>query len=130
MNALAKKKLNLLAHIARIDGDFHRLEREMMTALATSLGVDNVAAQSLIDHTGEVPDLSGYQDTKEVLYLSLMMVQADRMITDEELNFCRHLATKLGFPKYTVDRFAHIPLPPMPEFMRQLDEWMVACATK
>lgn len=116
MNGLIKKKLNLLVHLARIDGDFHKTEKELILKLAG----DRVTYNEAVNSSTAAVDLDGIHDKEEIMYLALKLIQADAVITEEELNFCRTLATKLGFNKSVVDQFAHSKLPSLPDFVKQL----------
>lgn len=116
MNGLIKKKLNLLVHLARVDGEFHKTEKDLILKLA---GDEASFNEALISATTKV-DVSGFSDKEEILYLALKLVQADSVITEEELKFCRSLASKLGFSESLVDHFAYKKLPSLSEFSRQL----------
>ncbi len=122
MNGIIKKKLNLLVHLARIDGDFHKSEREMIIRLVgNSSAVDEAT-------TNPFADLDQLHDKEEILYLAIKLAQADGRVTDEEMNFCKTLASKLGFRESAAEEFVRGTLPSLPDFVNQVQSWKVVPA--
>lgn len=119
MNGIIKKKLNLLVHLARVDGHFHKSERDMILNLVgNSKEIDQMSSTA-----DPLADIDTLRDKEEIFYLALKLVQADGVITEEELAFCRRLAGKLGFRETAADRFVRSPLPSMAEFVEDLSTW-------
>jgi hypothetical protein len=121
MNAILKKKLNLLVHLARIDGDFHKSEREMIFNLVNDMQAIDAVPRNADPFAG----IEGSEDREEIFYLALKLVLADSKLTEDELKFCRTLATKLGFRDGAADRFAKTPLPDFAEFTKEVKHWCV-----
>ena len=65
-------------------------------------------------------------DKEEILYLALKLIQADHVITEEELAFCRKLANKLGFRETVIDRYAHKSLPHISQFIVEVKPWFTS----
>jgi hypothetical protein len=116
MNGLIKKKLNLLVHLARIDGDFHQTEKELILKLAG----DEAAYKEAVATVTKTVDVDGIGDKEEIMYLALKLIQADSVITVEELKFCKSLASKLGFNEAIVDEYAHKELPQLADFVSKV----------
>lgn len=124
MDDVTKKKLNLLTHLAKIDGDFHKSEQRLINEIIEQRGFkkedfhlldDNVDAMAMAHE-----DL---HEKEELLFLALKLIQADSIIDDAEVEFCQELASKLGYKPDVIDHFAHKSLPSREEFDKELDNW-------
>jgi len=118
MNVLEKRKLNLLVHLAKVDGRFEKSEQELLKSFIQEKGL------SASSTNGEYPikfsDFTHSNEKIELLYWALRMIQVDEVIHEKELSFCRSLALKLNFKPGVIDRFAHNPLPSFEEFEREV----------
>lgn len=122
MNAVVKKKLNLLTHLAKVDGRFHNAEREIINVIASEAGLDldNIEVGEL---SHDSFNLTNEKDKSDILYLALKLVQADTIIAEEELRFCREIAQKLKYKPALIDHYVHTNLPEPAIFEEDLRNW-------
>lgn len=122
MNVLEKRKLNLLVHLAKVDGRFEKSEQELLKSFIREKGLttSSINEQQPIKFS----DFIHSNEKIELLYWSLRLIQADEVIHEKELLFCRNLALKLNFKPEVIDRFAHNPLPSFVDFDREVSrDW-------
>ena len=124
MNEHTKKTVNLMVHLARIDGEFHRSERLLIKELIEKekLGSDGLL---LLETEGQsIDDIDTIDDKGEILYLCLKLIQADDKISDTELAYCKDLAVKLGYKEGVIEHFVYDPLPDRNTFDKDLIFWI------
>lgn len=104
MDQLLHKQLNLLAHLAKIDGKFHQSERTLLQSLLEERGlIDRFIEERPAFNLSELGEV---HNKKELLYWSLKMIQADGVIHPDERAYCKMLALKFGFQSESIDAFA------------------------
>lgn len=116
MNKVLSRKINLLLHIANIDGKFHASEKELLISILKEKGLDE---SFLEEHNQQSPDLETLHelpDKTELFYWILKMIKADGEIHSAEMKEAKNLATKLGFSTEAVDYFSHAPMPDLSKF--------------
>jgi hypothetical protein len=91
MDALAKRKLNLLLHLAKVDGKYDKSEKALLNLFSQKMGAANDR------HGQEEKPLKGNEfgnsESKiELLYWALQMVQIDKVIHEKEIQFCKGVA--------------------------------------
>lgn len=121
MDETTQRKLNILVHLARIDGDFNKSEKALLTEYVTDRGFNKEDFHLLSDT--EEDDLAFIDDKAEMLFLLLKVMHADGVIEEGEIVFCRRLAEKLNFKPEVIDHFSKIPMPMREEFDKQLKAW-------
>ena len=104
MKEVVRKKLNLLVHLAKIDGQFDQSEKEVLAALLDEAGL---TAQELEQY--EVPvNLNDFKNSParaDILYWALRIIKADGIIHADEAAYCKALAIKLNYQQEIVDHF-------------------------
>lgn len=116
MNKVLSRKINLLLHIANIDGKFHTSEKELLISILKEKGLDE---SFLEEHNQQSPDLETLHelpDKTELFYWILKMIKADGEIHSAEMKEAKNLATKLGFSTEAVDYFSLAPIPDLSKF--------------
>lgn len=124
MNALEKKQLNLLVHLAKVDGKFEKSEKELLKLFMAQKRLDqnySLEAHQPVDFS----DLTGANEKIELLYWALRMIQADKIIHDKEILFCKKIASKLNFKTECIDHYAHKPLPSFEIFEEEIEEYQL-----
>lgn len=122
MDTTTKRKLNLLIHLAKVDGKFHDAEKALIKEFVNEKGF-SVSDFDML-HEEEFQDVHLMDDKKEILYLALKLMQADKVIDRAELAFCRDLAQKLGYKPAVVDAFADADLD-RTNFENEVAEWAI-----
>ena len=124
MDDVNKKKLNLLTHLAKIDGDFHKSEQKLINEIIEQQGFNKEDFHLLDDNVDALAIAhEDLHEKEELLYLALKLIQADSIIDDTEVEFCQKLAVKLGYKPEVIDHYAHIILPDRDQFDKELDSW-------
>ena len=122
MNEITKKKLNLLVHLAKIDGRFHATEKQVLQDMLKESkisGFDSMSRQSI-----DLEEFKSVREKDEILYWAIKMIMADDIITKEEINYCKDLAEKLGYKSSLIDFFVKRKEVTMVEFKEQSARWM------
>lgn len=94
---------NLLA-LAMADGHMHEKEINLLFKIGYGYGLKDWQIQNLIDHTGQyelnIPD--NYNDRMNLLYDLILMVFADEIIEEKEIEFVEDVAKRFGMKKDVV----------------------------
>ena len=123
MDDFIKKKLNLLTHLAKVDGKFHKSEKALIKAIAEQAGLKPDEFHLLEPQDNGLDDLSAIDDRCEMLYLALRLMQADNKIREEEIAFCEELAKKLNYNPEVSRYYAYKKLPDREEFDHEVTRW-------
>lgn len=126
-DVFTERKMNVLVHLAKVDGDFHKSERKLIEEIAIEKGFDVHDFNLLREPNNPLDELGTIDDKAEMLYLSLKLIQVDDVIRNEEVSFCKELAIKLGYKPEVIDHYAHQPLPIREDFDKQLIKWANIC---
>ena len=126
MEELLRKKINLLVHLARIDGKMDHSEQEMLRQILKDHHIEefdwNSAAPS------NVNDFKNSPSKAEVLYLALRMVHADGILHPDEVAYCKALAVKLNYKTEVVDFFSSNELGSISDFKKRISAFALASA--
>ena len=125
MQILEKKKLNLLVHLAKVDGKFVKSERILLESFLKEKGLDESQLFEK-EHPLKFSDFTHLQEKIELLYWALRLIQADKVIHPKEVLFCQNLATKLSFKPESIDHFAHNPLPSFQAFEQEVKSFWIS----
>lgn len=114
METIIKRQLNLLAHLAKIDGKFEKSEHDLLKKIANQNGLtsDNVDFNEPVKFS----DFSHLENKLEVLYWALQMMHADGIVHHKEVLFCKNLAVKLNLKESLVEYHTNRPMPSLEEF--------------
>jgi uncharacterized membrane protein YebE (DUF533 family) len=112
---------NLLA-LAKVDGHIHEKEIALLYKLGKRYGLKHHQIQQLIDSDERfsiiVPD--NHNDKMNLLYDLILMVYADEVVDQHEIEFCEEAVTQFGMKKELINWL-------LSEFKRgtppQPDEW-------
>ncbi len=95
---------NLLA-LAKADGHMHPKEEELLFKIAKRYGLKDRQVKLLIDSdekfTMNVPD--NHNDKMNLLYDLVLMVYADGVVDEHELEFCEEAVKQFGMKKGLVN---------------------------
>jgi tellurite resistance protein len=121
MNEVVRKKLNLLVHLANLDGKFDQTERDVLSSMLKEAGT----AIDQFSENGKPILLSDYDngvDKIDVLYWAIRLIKADGKIHPDELAFCKALALKLGFNLSVLDVLVSEPILSKAEFEEKISQ--------
>jgi tellurite resistance protein len=119
MNEILRKKLNLLVHLANVDGSFESSEREVLVSMLKETGEPDMKYPESVDHV----ELNDFTDSKiskhDILYWALRLIKADGIIHADEAAYCKALAVKLNYKPEVVDFFVSNDLGNRQEFKKK-----------
>lgn len=110
MDKQTERKLNLLVHLANIDGIFHKSEKALIKEFLSEKGINPIDFEFIRAENEKLQDLHLIDDKNEIMFLALKLIQADKIIDRREVAFYKKLADKLGFKPELIDFFANITL--------------------
>ncbi|GAA0894572.1 hypothetical protein GCM10009122_42530 [Fulvivirga kasyanovii] len=123
--AYKKNHLSNLIALAKVDGHLHTEEEKMLYKVGAKYGLKDRQIASLIrsekETTLNVPE--SHDQKMNQLYDLVMMVYADDVVEDSEIEFCEELMANFGFKKsvvkWMIDMFDK-GNPPTPEAWEDL----------
>ncbi len=124
MNEYTKRKLNLLIHLAKIDGKFHKAEKALLEEFVVEEGFNVNDFRILVAAGDQTYDVDLIDDKKEMLFLAIKLMKADHIIDKRELEFCKDIATKLGYDPAAVEAYANRELD-RESFDKAVDQWLL-----
>ncbi len=119
-----KQKLNLLIHLAKVDGKFHKAEKALLREFVDQEGFDAEDFRLLETAEEEIGDFHLIDDKKEMLFLALKLIHADEVIDKKEVTFCKEIAAKLGYNSAAIDQYAYRELN-RETFDKTIDDWLL-----
>ena len=105
MDAVLKKKLNILVRLAEVDGHFAVKERRFIYDVSLRHGVEKQAVDEIIRHPDPIGSLGAlsYRTTVEYLTESMILMLVDGKVLPSEILFCEDIGLRLGFTKKSID---------------------------
>ncbi len=105
MDAVLRKKINILIHLAGADGHFDDSERAFIYNICLRHGVDLDTIGDLIAEPESIGSLGALSHATAVDYLteSILLMLVDGKVLPGEILFCQDMGIRLGFPKSAVD---------------------------
>ena len=109
MDAVLRKKLNILIHLAGADGHFDDSERAFIYNICLRHGVDLDSIGDLIAEPESIGSLGALSHVTAVDYLteSILLMLVDGKVLPSEILFCQDMGLRLGFHKAAVDQLIH-----------------------
>ena len=106
MDAVLRKKINILIHLAGADGHFDDSERAFIYNICLRHGVDLDTIGDLIAEPEPIGSLGALSHTTAVDYLteSILLMLVDGKVLPSEVLFCQDMGLRLGFQKAAVDQ--------------------------
>jgi uncharacterized tellurite resistance protein B-like protein len=128
MNRLLTKKINLLLHLAKIDGQFADSERELLKSILREKGLQE---SYLHEHRQEVVNLDQIKEMPnkaELLFWVLKLIHADNHLHPSELAYSRIIARQLNFREEVVDHFTATKISTLSAFEKEVKTFQIASA--
>jgi hypothetical protein len=118
---ITKKKLNLLVHLAKIDGRYDASEKKVLQEMLAENGISGFD-----EHRASLVLPSEFQDElkrEEILYWTIKMITADNIVHSDELAYSKALAINLGFKPALIDFLLHEPTTTLETFKARMLDW-------
>lgn len=105
MDDTLKQKINILIHLACIDGDFDIKEKAFIYNLCLRHGVDLDLIGDMIESPEPIVTLSNLNMEKRVDYLTecMLLMLVDGKVLPKEVNFCLEIGENLGFERPSIE---------------------------
>jgi uncharacterized tellurite resistance protein B-like protein len=126
MDKLLFKKVNLLVHLANVDGKFHQSERDFLKSILVENGLGE---KYLEEHTSVAVNFENFSNLpgkSELLFWSLKLIHADGVLHADELAFAKTIAMQLGFEAKVIDHFQGRPLSTLAEFEKEVEAFQTS----
>lgn len=120
-----RKKINLLIHLAKVDGHFHQSERDLLRSLLAQHGI---AETYLEEHPLTGADLENFSSTSdrvELLFWVLKLIHADGQLHRAELDYAKSISLQLGYSSRLVDHFCSHPLQSLAQFENEVRDFKI-----
>ncbi len=106
MDAVLRKKINILIHLAGADGHFDDKERAFIYNICLRHGVELDVIGDLIAEPESIGSLGALSHATAVDYLteSILLMLIDGKVLPSEVLFCQDMGLRLGFPKLAIDK--------------------------
>ncbi|MEN8247431.1 MAG: hypothetical protein ABFS32_00740 [Bacteroidota bacterium] len=106
MDITLKKKINILVHLAGVDGHFDDSERAFIYNICLRHGVDLDLIGYLIADPEPIEDIGNLPHETAMDYLteSILLMMVDGKVLPTEVKFCLDIGERLGFERNDVDK--------------------------
>jgi len=100
-----KSHLSNLISLAKIDGDFHKSEEQLIFKIGEKYRLKKWQVEAMIEQKDSIAiNIPGSHVQKMgQLYDLLRMIYADNVIEDNEVSFCKKIAEQFGYKAEIVD---------------------------
>jgi len=105
MDIVLKAQLNLLIHLAMVDGEVSDQERQMITQIAEKNNFDSFDLETMFRYPKPMESFGALSnDAKfDYLYQVVRLMNIDDDMDKRELLFCQDMAMRLGYRKEVID---------------------------
>lgn len=105
MDVVLKMQLNVLIHLAMVDGEISKEEKKTLEAIASKHNVSPFQLEEMIQYPKPIESLGALSnDVKfEYLYSIVDLMNIDDEIDQREIHFCQNMAVRLGYYKEVID---------------------------
>lgn len=121
MNKILHRKINLLIHLAHVDGKFSESEKELLRGLLIENGLHSAYLEEHSAMTVDLKAISEIPGRTELLYWVLKLIHADGQLHPAELAYSRIVAKQLGFKEAVVEHFRTNPIKTLAVFEREVE---------
>jgi uncharacterized tellurite resistance protein B-like protein len=105
MNVVLRMQLNVLIHLAMVDGKISIEEKETIESIASKHGVTTFQLEEMIEFPKPIESMGALSDDVkfEYLYSIVHLMNIDNEVDNREIHFCQNMAVRLGYYKGVVD---------------------------
>ncbi len=105
MDIITRKQLNILIQLAVSDKHFSNLERERIYEIARKKNFPQADVKELILNPEPIGTFGALSENQkfEYLFACIDLMLIDQKIFENEINFCKDIAIRLGFKKDVVE---------------------------
>ena len=105
-----KKHLSNLVALAKIDGHFHETEEKLLYQIGDKYGIRPEQVKAIIKNKDKIkPEIPPHFEQKiDQFYDLVLMILADGVIDDKEMDFFKGVAQEYGFSKKVVPKIMEL----------------------
>ena len=105
MDVVLRMQLNVLIHLAMVDGEISKEEKKTLEGIAANHGVSAFQLEEMIQYPKPIESLGALSnDVKfDYLYSIVHLMNIDEEIDQREIHFCQNMALRLGYYKEVID---------------------------
>lgn len=105
MDVVLRMQLNVLIHLAMVDGEISKEEKKTLEGIAANHGVSEFQLEEMIRYPKPIESLGALSnDVKfDYLYSIVHLMNIDEEIDQREIHFCQNMALRLGYYKKVID---------------------------
>ncbi len=126
MNRLLLKKINLLLHLAKVDGKFDHSEKQLLVNVLKESGLDGSFLESHEAETVKLDTLAEIPDKSELFYWVMKMIKADNILHADEIAYAKTVALKLNLKPEVVDYYSQNEVPDLPSFTQTIKQFVLS----
>ncbi len=106
MDAVLRKKINILIYLASADGNLDAREKKIINTVGVRNGIALSTIANLITAPESIGSLGALSHTTAVDYLTecILLMLVDGKVLPGEILFCQDVGIRLGFSKLTIDK--------------------------
>ncbi|MBS1509032.1 MAG: TerB family tellurite resistance protein [Bacteroidetes bacterium] len=123
MNSLLVKKINLLLHLAHVDGRFAQSERNILVEILTENGLKESYLQEHQLVPIDYDEIGGIEERAELLFWVLRLIAADNHFHPAEVLLAKRIAKQLNYQPDVIDFFRMHPIKTLVEFNNHLKDF-------
>jgi uncharacterized tellurite resistance protein B-like protein len=105
-----KSHLSNLIALAKIDGDFHENEEQLIFKIGKKYKLKKWQIENMvsIEESADIQIPSTHQQKMDQLYDLVRMIYADNIVADNEIDFCKKIAIKFAYKPQIIDWLVNI----------------------
>lgn len=105
MDVALSKKINLLIHLAKVDGKFAKSEKQLLRSILEENKLHSSYLETHEEVDVDFDELKQLPDGTELLYWVLKLIQVDNELHPAEISYSKMIARQLEFSEEIVDHF-------------------------
>jgi hypothetical protein len=125
MDKMLHRKINLLIHMAHVDGKFSIPERDLIRLLLKENGLPEEYLEEHRTMAVNLGQLKDIPNKSELLYWILRLIHSDGILLSEELSYAKTIAQQLGFKDEVISHFNNSPTQSLTEFELMIADFQI-----
>jgi uncharacterized tellurite resistance protein B-like protein len=126
MDKLLNKKINLLLHLALVDGKFQKAEKSVLKSILKENGLEEVYLELHNHQNVQLSDFKGISDKEELLFWILRLIHADGRLHMAEIAYSRVIAKQLGFNEELINHFVGAVPQTLRDFQKEAEPFRIS----
>ncbi len=105
MNIILRMQINILVHLAQVDGKITEPELSLLKQIAMQHGVSELQLKEMIEYPKPIESLGALSNDLKFDYLFsiVQLMNIDGDIDEREIHFCQNMAVRLGYYTEVID---------------------------